>query len=97
VLDRQFTPSAPNQGWSSDIIDLGSEEGWQYLAIALDLFNRSVVGWTLKPRLTADLATGALTTAWFRRRPAPGLLHHSDRGQTVGEAGPPRICSQPMA
>ena len=57
-----------------------TDEGWQYLAIPLDLFNREVVGWALKPRLTADLATDALTMGWFRRRPAPGVLHHSDRG-----------------
>jgi len=46
----------------------------------LDLFNREVVGWSLKPRMTADIVTDALTMAWFRKRPAPGLLHHSDRG-----------------
>jgi transposase InsO family protein len=46
----------------------------------LDLFNREVVGWSLKPRMTSEIVTDALTMAWFRRRPAPGLLHHSDRG-----------------
>ena len=46
----------------------------------LDLFNREVVGWSLKPRMTADIVTDALTMAWFRRKPAPGLIHHSDRG-----------------
>ena len=46
----------------------------------LDLFNRDVVGGSLKPHLTADLVTDALTMAWFRRQPAPGLMHHSDRG-----------------
>jgi len=59
---------------------LWTDEGWLYLAIVLDLFNREVVGWSLKPRMTADIVTDALTMAWFRRRPAPGLLHHSDRG-----------------
>lgn len=44
------------------------------------LFNREVVGWSIKPRMTADIVTDALTTAWFRRRPEPGTLHHSDRG-----------------
>ena len=57
-----------------------TDEGWQYLAITLNLFNREVVGWALKPRLTADLAMDALTMGWFRRRTAPGVLHHSDRG-----------------
>ncbi len=86
VLQRQFTPSAPNQVWSLDITYLWTDEGWQYLAITLDLFNREVVDWALKPRLAADLATDALTMAWFRRRPAPGLLHHSDRGSQYASA-----------
>jgi transposase InsO family protein len=80
LLDRNFTPEAPNQVWTSDITYLWTNEGWLYLAIVLDLFNREVVGWSLKPRMTADIVTDALTMAWFRRRPAPGLLHHSDRG-----------------
>ena len=50
------------------------------MAIVLDLFNREVVGWSIKPRMTADIAVDALTMAWFRRKPAPGLIHHSDRG-----------------
>ena len=80
LLDRNFTPSAPNQAWTSDITYLWTDEGWLYLAIVLDLFNREVVGWSLKPRMTADIVTDALTMAWFRRKPAPGVLHHSDRG-----------------
>lgn len=80
LLDRSFTPSAPNQVWTSDITYLWTDEGWLYLAIVLDLFNREVIGWSLRPRLTSDIATDALTMAWFRRRPAPGVLHHSDRG-----------------
>jgi transposase InsO family protein len=69
-LDRSFTPSAPNQIWTSDITYLWTDEGGLYLAIVLDLFNREVVGWSLKPRRTADLVTDALTMAWFRRKPA---------------------------
>jgi transposase InsO family protein len=80
VLARDFTPAAPNQVWTSDITYLWTDEGWLYLAIVLDLFNREVVGWSLKPHMTADIVTDALTMAWFRRRPAPGLIHHSDRG-----------------
>ena len=80
LLDRNFTPSAPNQVWTSDITYLWTGEGWLYLAIVLDLFNREVVGWSLKPRMTADIVTDALTMAWFRRKPAAGLIHHSDRG-----------------
>ena len=80
LLGRNFTPTAPNQVWTSDITYLWTDEGWLYLAIVLDLFNREVVGWSLKPRMTSDIVTDALTMAWFRRRPAPGLMHHSDRG-----------------
>ena len=79
-IARNFTPTAPNRVWTSDITYLWTDKGWLYLAIVLDLFNREVVGWSLKPRMTADIVTNALTMAWFRKRPAPGLLHHSDRG-----------------
>ena len=57
-----------------------TDEGWLYLAVVLDLFNREVVGWSIKPRMTADIVIDALTMAWFRKKPAPGLIHHSDRG-----------------
>lgn len=80
LLDRNFTSSGPNLAWTSDITYLWTDEGWLYLAIVLDLFNREVVGWSLKPRMTADIVTDALTMVWFRRKPAAGLMHHSDRG-----------------
>jgi transposase InsO family protein len=71
---------------SIDITYLWTDEGWLYLAIVLDLFNREVVGWSLKPRMTADLAVDALTMAWFRRRPGPGATLHSDRGSQYGSS-----------
>ena len=80
LLNRNFTPTAPNQVWTSDITYLWTDEGWLYLAITMDLFNREVVGWSLKPRMTADIVMDALTMAWFRRKPPAGLIHHSDRG-----------------
>ena len=80
LLDRNFMPEAPNRVWTSDITCLWTDEGWLHLAIVLDLFNREVVGWSLKPRMTADIVTDALTMAWFRRKPVLGVLHHSDRG-----------------
>ena len=79
-LERDFAPATPNQTWTADITYLWTNEGWLYLAIVLDLFNREVVGWSLKPGMTADLVTDALTMAWFRRRPGPGVVLHSDRG-----------------
>ncbi len=80
LLDRNFQPAAPNQVWSADLTYLWTDEGWLYLAVVLDLFNREVVGWSIKPRMTADIVMDALAMAWFRRQPAPGLMHHSDRG-----------------
>jgi len=79
-LDRQFTPAAPDQVWSGDITYIQTAEGWLYLAVVLDLFNREVIGWSIKPRMTADIVTDALAMAWFRRQPVPGVLFHSDRG-----------------
>lgn len=80
TLDRQFAVNEPNRVWAGDITYLWTEEGWLYLAVVLDLCSRAVVGWAMGPRLTASLAADALTMALWRRKPAPGLLHHSDRG-----------------
>ena len=80
LLARNFTPSAPNQVWTGDITYIATGEGWLYLAVVLDLFNREVVGWSIKPRMTADIVTDALSMAWFRRKPGAGVVFHSDRG-----------------
>lgn len=83
---RQFSPARPNACWGADITYLATDEGWLYLAVVLDFFNREVVGWSFKPQLGADLAIDALTMAWVRRRPAAGLIHHSDRGVQYASA-----------
>lgn len=80
LLERNFAPTAPNQVFTSDITYIWTDEGWLYLAVVLDLFNREVVGWSIKPRMSAEIVTDALTMAWFRRKPVPGAMHHSDRG-----------------
>lgn len=80
VLERQFAPDAPNRVWTGDITYIATAEGWLYLAVVIDLFNREVIGWSIKPRMTTDLVIDALSMAWFRRQPAPGVLFHSDRG-----------------
>jgi putative transposase len=80
VLERNFAAQAPNQAWTADITYIWTDAGWLYLAVVIDLFNREVVGWSIKPRMTTDIVLDALTMAWFRRRPAAGLIHHSDRG-----------------
>jgi putative transposase len=80
LLARNFTPEAPNRVWTGDITYIPTGEGWLYLAVVLDLFNREIVGWSIKPRMTADIVADALTMAWFRRKPGSGVLFHSDRG-----------------
>ena len=80
LLDRNFTPEAPNQVWTSDITYIATDEGWLYLTGVIDLFSRQVVGWSMRDHMQANAVTDALRMAWFRRRPAPGLIFHSDRG-----------------
>jgi transposase InsO family protein len=79
-LARQFGVADRDKVWASDITYLWTDEGWVYLAVVLDLGTRAVVGWAMSDRLTAQLACRALQMALWRRKPAPGLLHHSDRG-----------------
>jgi len=64
----------------ADITYIGTGEGWLYLSVILDLYSRKVVGWSMSSRLQRDLVLEALTMALERRTPAPGLIHHSDRG-----------------
>ena len=73
-------PTKPNQVWQSDITYIPTAQGWVYLAVTLDSLSRRVVGWQLKDSLETSLVTEALARAQTERRPAPGLLHHSDRG-----------------
>lgn len=80
LLQRNFTPAAPNAVWTSDITYIATDEGWLYLAVVIDLFSRQVVGWSMQPHMHASLVKDALAMAWWRRRPAAGLIFHSDRG-----------------
>jgi putative transposase len=79
-LARRFYPSRPNKRWVTDITYVWTDEGWCYLAAILDLFSRAVVGWAIDASLSTALPLKALEMAVLRRRPKPGLLHHSDRG-----------------
>lgn len=86
-LGKIPTPDQPNQVWVADITYIETREGWLYLAGILDLYSRKVVGWNTEISLATELVVKALEKAWAKRRPAPGLLHHSDRGcQYASEA-----------
>jgi transposase InsO family protein len=71
--DRQLEPNAPNQVWGSDITYLRTSEGCLYLV------HWEVPGWSLRPRLTEDLVTDALSMAWLTGCRAPRMAHHADR------------------
>ena len=80
LLQRDFSPNQPNQVWTTDITYIHTKEGWQYLAVFLDLFSRQIVGWSMQAHMKAEMVTDALRMAYFKRRPDPGLIIHSDRG-----------------
>ena len=80
LLDRNFSPEAPNQVYAGDITYIWTTEGWLYLAVVIDLFSRSVVGWAMNKQMTRQLVMNALTMAVQRRRPPSGVIFHSDRG-----------------
>jgi len=80
VLNREFQADAPNRKWVSDITYIPTDEGDLYLSVTLDLFSKRVVGWAMEQTLEVPLTEKAFDMAVMSRRPAPGLLHHSDRG-----------------
>jgi transposase InsO family protein len=80
LLARQFAVEQPDQVWVGDITYVWTVEGWLYLAVLLDLYSRKVVGWAMSHRVDVALVREALQVAWGRRKPAAGLIHHSDRG-----------------
>lgn len=85
-LAQEFAATAPNQKWVTDITYIPTAEGWLYLAAVLDLFSRRIVGWAMADTLQTTLVLAALQMALTQRRPAAGLLHHSDRGSQYASA-----------
>jgi putative transposase len=79
-LDRQFVAEHPNQKWLTGITYVPTREGWLYLAAVLDLYSCKVVGWATDKHMEQGLVGSAPEMAALYRRPAGGLLHHSDRG-----------------
>jgi transposase InsO family protein len=89
VLARRFAPAAiaeRDRVWAADITYLWTAEGWLYLSVVIDLGSRRVVGWCAAETLDQSLALRALEPALRLRRPAPGLVHHSDRGVQYASA-----------
>jgi putative transposase len=80
LVERTFTPPAPDRLWVADITQQHTDEGWLYIAVVLDAFSRRIVGWSMATHLRTELVLDALDMAITQRNPAPGLVHHSDHG-----------------
>lgn len=83
-VQRQFTVVRANQVWVTDITYIRTWQGWLYLAVVIDLFARNVVGWSMKPTLSRELALDALMMAVWRRKPDGEVIVHSDQGSQYG-------------
>lgn len=86
VLARQFDVGAPNRSWVTDVTAIWTLEGWLFLAAMIDLYSRRVVAWAISANNDTLLALDALRKGLQLRRPAAGLVHHSDRGSPYASA-----------
>lgn len=87
LVERQFRPASPNVLWLADITYLRSWEGWLYLAAIQDAYSRAIVGWSMAEHMRSELVVDALGMGLARRRPDPGLIHHSDQGSQYVSLG----------
>lgn len=94
LLGRQFMVDAPNRFWVGDITYVPTEEGWLYLATVIDLYSRKVVGWSMSDRMKAELVNKALLMAIWQRKPAKGLIWHTDQGSQYASTSHVEIIKQ---
>jgi putative transposase len=80
LLQRSFAATRIDKVWVADITYVATREGFLYLAFILDVHSRRIVGWSMENHLKTELVVDALQMAVWRRKPAPGLVHHSDQG-----------------
>lgn len=80
LLARNFSATAPNQKWVGDITYIWTDQGWMYLAVIIDLFSRTVVGWAMSKNIDRHLVCSALSMALWRRKFPKGVIMHTDRG-----------------
>jgi putative transposase len=80
LLKRDFVATQVDKVWVADITYIATAEGFLYLAFILDVCSRRVVGWAMEGHLRTEIVVDALRMAVWRRKPAPGLVHHSDQG-----------------
>ncbi len=80
LVKRRFEAGGPNAVWFADITYIKTRQGWLYLTLVMDTWSRHIVGWSMGPNITAELADEALKMALVRRNPPEGCVHHSDHG-----------------
>lgn len=80
LVERDFSATSMDELWLSDITYIWTWEGWLYMSAVMDVFNREIIGWALRERLTKDLVITAVRSAIVKRNPTNGLIFHSDRG-----------------
>ena len=91
-LEQDFSSTAPDQRWVTDITYIATSEGWLYLAVVIDLYSRRVVGWSMGASMTADLVMAALLGALWRRKPTSTVIIHSDQGSQFTSDAWIRFC-----
>jgi len=87
LVQRNFSAASPNQLWLADLSYLRCWEGLVFFSFVIDAYSRMVVGWQLAAHMRTDLVVDALGMALAKRRPKPGLVHHSD-SETAQRAAP---------
>jgi putative transposase len=80
LVDRKFIATEPNQLWVADITYIPTLAGFLFLAVVLDVWSRKIVGWAMSSRMATQLVLDAMAMAIEQRRPAHGVVHHSDQG-----------------
>ncbi len=84
LVKRDFAATQMDRIWVADITYVTTAEGFLYLAFVLDVHSRRIVGWAMEDHLRTEIVVDALQMAVWRRKPAPGLVHHSDSQNTGG-------------
>lgn len=91
-LQQQFTVAQPDSAWVTDITYVRTYEGWLYLAVVIDLYSRTVVGWSMKPTMATEIVLDALLMAVWRRKPKHPIIIHSDQGSQFSSDDFARWC-----
>ena len=94
LVERDFSAEAPNQLWVADITYVPTWSGFLFLAVVLDVFSRRIVGWAMARHMRAELVLEALQMALSVRRPAHGVIHHSDQGSQYTSLAFGKRCEQ---